>query len=139
MGTREEFGALGQALPPAWRRYREAFAVLQHICNLCGAAAGACVSWSRVVSELGLTGGQGDEVLAYLLATGCVEQRGGPRAVALTPPGQNYLARERRRRSIRPRGVDQSGRLSISQRRTESSASWAVSPLTQSRSRDPRS
>jgi hypothetical protein len=139
MGSSEDFGALGQALPPVWRRYREAFAVLQHICNLGGAAAGARVSWSKVVSELGLTGCQGDEVLAYLLATGCVEQLPGPREVALTQPGLNYLACERRRRSIRPRALDHSGRVPISQRRTESSASWAVSPLTQSRSRAPRS
>lgn len=135
----DEFGALGQALPPAWRRYREAFAVLQHMCTLCGAAAGAGVPWAKVLSELGLTSSQGEELLAYLLAGGCLEYHQGQREVALTMAALDYLARERRRRSVRPPADDQSGRLSIRQRRTESSPSWAVSPFTHWRSLLPRS
>lgn len=126
----------GQALPPAWRQYREAFAVLQHMCTLGGREPGAGVPWAKVVSELGLSTRQGEDILSYLLTGGCVEYHQGQRQAALTVDGLEYVGHESRRRSIRPR---QSGNASISQRRRASSASWAVSPFTQSRSLLPRS
>ena len=99
----DAFGVFGPPLPPAWLRYRDAFAVLQYLCALGAGEPGVGVPWQKVVNELGFTDHQGEELLAYLLATGCAEYHQGMREAALTRKALEYLEWERgRRRSVRP-------------------------------------
>lgn len=94
---------LGPALPPVWLRYRDAFAVLQYLCTLCAGEPKIGVPWQKVVTELGFTEAQGEELLEYLVAVDCAEYHQGRREAALTTKALEYLEWERgRRRSIRP-------------------------------------
>jgi hypothetical protein len=101
-----ELGGLGvraPALPPAWLRYRDAYAVLQHLSSLAGGEEGIGVSWSRLMAELGFSAVQADELLGYLVTMKCARYRQGRREVALTASGVEYLRFNRgRRRSVRP-------------------------------------
>jgi hypothetical protein len=103
MNDIDSLRVLGPALPPAWLRYRDAFAVLQYLCALSACEAEIGVPWQKVVGELGFSERQGEELLAYLLAVGCVEYRQGQREAALTRKALDYLEWVRgRRRSVRP-------------------------------------
>lgn len=99
----DAFKVFGPALPPAWLRYRDAYAVLQYLCALGASEAGVGVPWQKVVNELGFSERQGEELLSYLLATQCAEYHQGRREAALTRKALEYLEWERgRRRSVRP-------------------------------------
>lgn len=99
----ESLSVLGPPLPPAWLRYRDAFAVLQYLSTLCAGEAGIPVPWQKVVIELGFTERQGEELLSYLLAVECAEYHQGRREAALTTKALDYVEWEHgRRRSVRP-------------------------------------
>lgn len=103
MNETESFSVLGPEFPPAWLRYRDAFAVLQHISTLCAGEASIPAPWQKVVVELGFGDAQGEQLLAYLVAVGCLEYQQGRRQIALTEKALSYLEWERgRRRSLRP-------------------------------------
>lgn len=103
MAQLESVHMLGPAFPPAWLRYRDAFAVLQYLCALSACEPGIPVPWQKVVTELGFTDHQGSELLAFLLSVDCIDYHQGYREAALTPKALQYLEWERgRRRSIRP-------------------------------------
>lgn len=103
MNEMDSLRVLGPALPPVWLRYRDAFAVLQYLCTLAAGEPKLGVPWQKVVTDLGFTECQGDEMLAYLLAAHCVEYHQGVREAALMRKALEYLDWKRgRRRSVRP-------------------------------------
>lgn len=96
-------GSTGPAFPPHWQRYRDGFAVLQHLCALAGASDRVPVTWPRVVADLGLTEEEGSRLLEYLIRLGLLRQLGRDHCVTLMPGALEYLGAGRgRRTSVRP-------------------------------------
>lgn len=95
---------IGPDLPPAWRWYRDGFAVLQHIQALTSGPERRGVHVPALARDLGFAPEQAESVVDYLVMQGYLAYTRPGIEVVLAPEGVAYLAAGAgRRRSVRPR------------------------------------
>jgi DNA-binding IclR family transcriptional regulator len=94
--------APAQALPSSWLHYRDAFAVVQHLCSLREAGIGS-VSVARLREELALVDAEVPRILEQLAKLNFVSFTPTGRLVSITLRAIAYRDGQRgRRMSVRP-------------------------------------
>lgn len=95
--------AISPALPPEWQRYRDGFAVLQHLASLTADGCMDAVDVHHLARDLGFSPDEAKEIVEYLGWNGYLEYRGSSLRICLTPHGKEYVRHHAgRRRSARP-------------------------------------